>query len=77
MIKIREYRLNRIDERAEMALIQDCLDELAQNQSEIFGRELDIYATYRFKSSFRTSGLTPTRFRSILAIKSSRKIKIS
>lgn len=33
--------------------------------------------TYRFKSSSRTSGLTPTRFRSILAIISSRKITSS
>jgi hypothetical protein len=33
--------------------------------------------TYRFRSSFRTSGLTPTRLRNILAMMSSRIITIS
>lgn len=33
--------------------------------------------TYRFKSSFRTSGLTPTKFRSMRDIKSSRNTTIS
>src|SRR6266404_6286459 len=68
-------------ERREMTLVEDRLDELPG-----VGRRLNDDAgaprererrTYRFRSSFRASGLTPTRLRSMRDMTSSRKTTIS
>jgi hypothetical protein len=80
MIVIREYGLNVGGERSQVALVKNSLHQLPPtrnsfNQSPDYGIRLVL--TNFFRSSLRTSGLTPMMFRSILLIVSSLNITIS
>ena len=79
MVVLGHDRLDMRRERREVALVEDRLDELYRDaiRSNAFtvGRKED--PTYRFRSSFRASGFTPTRLRSMRDMTSSRKMTIS
>ena len=62
----------------EMTLVEDRLDELCGDALRpIYTVQGRKGLTYRFRSSFRASGFTPTRLRSMRDMMSSRKMTIS
>jgi hypothetical protein len=79
VVVLGQDRLDVRRERCEVALVEDRLDELSRTglDDTCSARKKKTTPTYRFRSSFRASGFTPTRLRSMRDMVSSRKMTTS